>query len=180
MAVIIREARREDVEGVISYMKEMVEEADLYIGFEPGEFNATVEEELKWIEEHAQAENSVVLVAVNMEAEGERRNVEDGEMVGLLNCWGGTRRGSRHETTLGISVKAGWRGQGIGRRMMGQALEWARESGVVRRVQLEVLHENVRARKLYEELGFVEEGVRRQAWWKWGRWMDSVVMGKLF
>ena len=178
MTVIIREARAEDVEGVIDYMKAMTQEGDLYIGFEPGEFEESVEGELKWIEDHARAENSVALVAVNTEAKGERRNLEDGELVGLLDCWGGTRRGMRHETTLGISVKAGWRGQGIGRMMMERALEWARESGVVTRVQLEVLAENVRARKLYEELGFVVEGVRRRAWRKWGRWMDAVVMGK--
>ena len=179
MGVIIREATVGDVEGIISYMKELVEEPGLYIAFEPGEFNPPVEAEVRWIEDHAKAENSVILLAVATESEGERRNLDDGELVGLLNCWGGQRRTFRHETTLGISVKAGWRGQGTGRRMMERALEWARGSGVVKRVQLEVIDENVRAQKLYEELGFVEEGRRKRAFRKQGRWMDSVVMGLL-
>jgi GNAT superfamily N-acetyltransferase len=55
-------------------------------------------------------------------------------MLGLMNCWGGTRRATKHETTLGITVKAGRRGEGIGTRMMTQAIDLARGSGVVKRV----------------------------------------------
>jgi len=134
---------------------------------------------VSWIEDHAKADNSIILVAVAIDIDKEKWNLEDGEMVGLMNCWGGTRRATKYETTLGITVKAGRRGDGIGTRMMTQAIEWARGSGVVKRVQLEVIAENVEARKLYERLGFVVEGVRKRAFWKQERWMDSVVMGLL-
>ncbi len=179
MGVIIREAGVGDVEGIYYYMKRLVDEPGLYIGFDPGEFDPPIESEVDWVEKHARSDNSVILLAVNEDVGEGERDLDDGEMVGLLNCTGGGRRGSRHETSLGVSIKEGWRGQGIGRRMMEAALEWARASGVVKRVQLEVLGENVRAQKLYEELGFEVEGVRRQSWWKFGRWMDSVIMGKL-
>jgi RimJ/RimL family protein N-acetyltransferase len=177
MGVLIREAKAGDVEGIIRFMKEMSGEPGLYIGFEPGEFDPTVEGELIWIEDHAKADNSIILLAVVTDSEKEKWDLADGEMVGLMNCWGGTRRAMKHETTLGITVKAGRRGQGIGTKMMLQAIEWARGSGVVKRVQLEVIAENVEAMKLYERLGFVAEGVRKRAFWKQGRWMDSVVMG---
>jgi RimJ/RimL family protein N-acetyltransferase len=160
-------------------MKALVDEPGLYIGFDAGEFDPPIEAELDWIVGQAESDNSVIFVAVETGSEGELRDVDDGELVGLLNCAGGQRRAMRHETTLGISVKRGWRGQGIGRRLMERTLEWAEGNEVIRRVQLEVFAENVGARKLYEELGFVEEGVRRRAAWKQGRWMDSVIMGKL-
>src|SRR5215203_2059131 len=179
MGVVIGGAGGEDVEGIYYYMKALVDEPGLYIGFDPGEFDPPIEAELDWIVGQAEADNSVIFVAVETGSEGELRDLDDGELVGLLNCTGGQRRAMRHETTLGISVKKGWRGQGIGRRMMERALEWAEGNEVIRRVQLEVYAENVGARKLYEELGFVEEGVRRRAAWKQGRWMDSVIMGKL-
>jgi RimJ/RimL family protein N-acetyltransferase len=177
--IMIREAKREDVHGIISYMTTLSNEPGLYIGFEPGEFNATVEGEISWIENHAKADNSIILLAVSTDSASEKWDLEDGEMVGLMNCWGGSRRATRHETTLGITVKANWRGQGIGTRLMQQAIEWARGTGVVKRVQLEVVAENVEARELYERLGFVAEGVRKKAFWKRERWMDSVVMGML-
>lgn len=168
----IREATGRDVEGVMRYMRELVDEEGLYIGYEPGEYDPPVERELGWIEEHMVRDNSVMFLAV---ASGEK-----GEIVGLLNCTGSRRWANRHETTLGISVRKGWRGKGIGTRLMKAALEWAEGNEVVKRVQLEVLAENVEAIELYERLGFEVEGVRRRAMWKQGRWMDGVVMAKVW
>jgi ribosomal protein S18 acetylase RimI-like enzyme len=44
------------------------------------------------------------------------------------------------------------------------ALEWAKEQGYIRRVQLEVIARNTGAIRLYERLGFETEGVRRNAY----------------
>jgi ribosomal protein S18 acetylase RimI-like enzyme len=52
------------------------------------------------------------------------------------------------------------RGQGIGTKLMREALNRARKSGCVR-VELGTRRDNVRARRLYERLGFQElDGVR--------------------
>ena len=47
------------------------------------------------------------------------------------------------------------------------------------RIELDVFAENARARRVYEKVGFREEGVRRQAVYKYGRYQDVVVMGLL-
>ena len=53
-----------------------------------------------------------------------------------------------------------YRGQGIGSELMQEALKYARKSGCVR-VELGTRRENMRARRLYERLGFEEvDGVR--------------------
>ena len=47
------------------------------------------------------------------------------------------------------------------------------------RIELEVHAENARARHVYAKVGFQEEGVRRQAIYRAGRYQDMVVMGLL-
>jgi len=45
------------------------------------------------------------------------------------------------------------------------------------RIQLEIYGFNERALRHAERAGFVHEGVRRQAYWRHGEWVDSVLYG---
>jgi ribosomal protein S18 acetylase RimI-like enzyme len=59
-----------------------------------------------------------------------------------------------------VFVLEQYRGQGIGTELMREALNHARKSGCVR-VELGTRQDNIRARRLYERLGFEEvDGVR--------------------
>jgi ribosomal protein S18 acetylase RimI-like enzyme len=59
-----------------------------------------------------------------------------------------------------VFVLEQYRGQGIGSKLMREALNDARKSGCVR-VELGTRRDNIRARRLYERLGFDEvDGVR--------------------
>ena len=49
----------------------------------------------------------------------------------------------------------------------------------VRRVELEVYALNVGAQRVYESLGFIREGVRRDAVRCGEEWWDSILMAKL-
>jgi RimJ/RimL family protein N-acetyltransferase len=49
----------------------------------------------------------------------------------------------------------------------------------IERIQLTVFASNQNAIALYRQLGFVEEGVRRRAWFLDGRYDDSVEMALL-
>jgi len=171
--VVIREGRVEDAAEMIAMMQELCEEPGIGIPLGPGEFQNTVEEEKEWIRWRLDTENCLLLVAVATQDDGEE------EIVGMLDCTGGKRRAALHETVLGIVVKKVWRDRGVGTALMERALAWARESGVVKRVQLEVFTNNERAIHVYEKVGFVTEGVRRRALWKDREWVDSVVMGAL-
>lgn len=61
-----------------------------------------------------------------------------------------------------ILVDQGRRGRGWGRRMVEALIARASTSPGVRTVQLRVYEQNLAARALYESLGFVDTGVRRQ------------------
>ncbi len=47
------------------------------------------------------------------------------------------------------------------------------------RLQLEIYGFNERAIAHAERSGFVREGVRRQAYWRHGEWVDGVLFGLL-
>jgi len=82
--------------------------------------------------------------------------------------------------TLGIAIgdKTSW-DRGYGTDTMRTLCRFGFAMMNLHRIQLEVYAENERARKVYERVGFQVEGVRREAMYKWGRYMDVVMMGLL-
>ena len=67
-----------------------------------------------------------------------------------------------HRGTLGIGLLPEWRGRGVGRRLLEATLAQARRSGF-KRIELDVHADNSRAIAFYEKVGFVREGVVRDA-----------------
>ena len=104
------------------------------------------------------------------------QHLENGEHIGNIKLepihW-------LHRTaTIGILVgDVGYQGQGIGEEAMRLCLNYAFERLGLRRVSLGVLANNVRAIRLYERLGFVTEGRKRQEYWSEGAFQDSLIMG---
>ncbi len=66
-----------------------------------------------------------------------------------------------HCGTLGIGVHADYRGRGIGRKRLDATIAAAWRFGV-ERIEPTVFMSNLRARRLYEKLGFLPEGVLRR------------------
>ena len=80
-------------------------------------------------------------------------------------------------TVNGLAVAPDRQGAGVGRTLLEAALEEARSRGA-RKVSLRVLAPNVRARRLYEACGFVEEGVLREEFLLDGRLVDDVLLAR--
>jgi len=82
--------------------------------------------------------------------------------------------------TLGIAIgdKACWDG-GYGTDTMRVLCRFGFEHMNLHRIELEVYALNERARHVYEKVGFRLEGCRRQAHFKYGRYMDGYMMGLL-
>lgn len=169
MTLIIREARTEDASQLIAYMVALSEEPEIDLPLGRGEFDLTIDEERQVIEDYHAAENCLFLVAEDA-----------GQIVGCLTCQGGRRRALRHAALLGMSVAQTWRGQGIGRAMLTHAIEWARGTHRVTRIELTVYARNKRAIHLYHSAGFITEGRLRRAVFQDGAYIDIYVMGLLF
>jgi len=91
-------------------------------------------------------------------ARAARSGAADGTspVVGYLCLW--VVVDEVHVTNL--AVDPAWRGEGIGRRLLGALLAYHRAAGA-RRAFLEVRPDNAWARRLYHGLGFQEVGRRR-------------------
>lgn len=61
---------------------------------------------------------------------------------------------SSHRAHLGMGVRIDLRGQGLGPRLLEFVTAWARHSGVIEIIDLEVLSQNLPAVRLYEKAGF--------------------------
>ena len=74
-------------------------------------------------------------------------------------------------------VRRAWRGQGLGRRLAEAVLGQLRQTGAVRRVDLEVRADNAPAIGLYERLGFIVEGRRALGLCHRGVYYQTLEMG---
>ncbi len=165
---IVRAAVPDDAARLRAITVEAMGEGEYHIT-EADEFTFTVEQGAEWIAQCAAAPADLILVA----------EVDD-VIQGSLNFEVGTRRRTRHAGWLAMSVDAGWRERGVGSALLGALLAWAEREPSIERVGLALLAGNTRARRLYEKLGFREEGRRARAI-KLGtdRYVDEVLMGRM-
>ncbi|WP_262058047.1 GNAT family N-acetyltransferase [Streptomyces sp. STR69] len=100
-----------------------------------------------------------------------------GELLGevVLHEWDPTARSCTFRTLIGPRG----RGRGIGTEATRLIVGYAFEQLGLHRIQLEVYGHNHRARRVYEKVGFVVEGVRREAQLRDGEWVDDVLMAIL-
>jgi RimJ/RimL family protein N-acetyltransferase len=83
-----------------------------------------------------------------------------------------------HSGELGMGVLNAYRGQGVGKALLGAALNAAKAAGLTR-VELSVREPNLRALRLYETMGFVVEGVKRRGVRLDGNYEDLICIGYL-
>ncbi|MDX1436460.1 MAG: GNAT family protein [Anaerolineales bacterium] len=164
----IRLAAIEDAQLIIDHVLEMIDEPDNNLLTGPGEFNYTLEQEVRYIEDINSSDNSVLFLAF------------DGPgLVGEIHIRGGHRKAEYHTGVLGISVSRGYRNRGIGSRLMQTCLDWAREESPLKRVELRVFSYNDAAIHVYKKFGFEIEGRRRRSIFKGGKYIDDLLMAVL-
>lgn len=169
MTFRIREATPDDAAAVIAHARRIADEPNNGVSrSSAAEFTYTLEEEQAILAEAAETATSLFLVA-------ER----EGEIVGVASCRAGNR-GYAATCTLGISVDQAHRRQGIATAIMQYMIDWARDNPAVHRLELWVFHDNERAIRLYEQLGFEHEGRQRAGFWKDGEYKDMLLMGIVF
>ncbi len=157
--VTVREAREEDVEAIVDSYIAVAGEGRWIGGELPVDRARHVAGRLERIADPT----SLVLVA---EA--------DGAIVGEL---GATTHGGRAE--LGMEILDGWRGRGVGSKLMEAAIEWARGRDLDK-LALQVWPHNDVAIALYKKFGFEQEGYLRGHYRRRnGDAWDAIQMGLL-
>lgn len=167
----IRHAHPDDAAGIITLITSTIAEPVNNLLTEPGEFNLTEEQERAFLTERGLRPDWAAFVAVT--------NARPQQVVGIVTAEGNGRRAIRHRATIGLTIARDWRRQGIGQALMERVIHWARASGFITRLELDVLVRNEAAITLYERLGFQREGVIRHALLRDSEYLDEFNMGLL-
>ncbi|MGH7358161.1 MAG: arsinothricin resistance N-acetyltransferase ArsN1 family A [Candidatus Rokuibacteriota bacterium] len=88
------------------------------------------------------------------------------------------RRAYEHVADLSLYVERGWRGQGVGRRLLEALVARARALGYHKLV-LAAFPWNEGGMRAYRRAGFRDVGIYREQGRLDGRWVDTIVMEKI-
>jgi RimJ/RimL family protein N-acetyltransferase len=165
LVLSIREARVQDARVLLDYIQDISGESD-FLTFGPGEFDLSEADEKEYLRKCRESDNQLYLVGLIA-----------GRVVSVLTFSGGRRSRVRHSGEFGISVRRDVWGLGIGSWMLDALIEWARATGIVKKLDLRVRTDNQRAIALYMQKGFVIEGTIRKEMLVDGKYFDHYWMG---
>jgi RimJ/RimL family protein N-acetyltransferase len=106
------------------------------------------------------------------------RTLEGDQLIGNCSLFGVNHKNRSADFGIVIGEKEYW-GRGYGTDAAQVILHFAFEEANLNRVQLEVFGYNARAIRSYEKVGFVREGVRREAVFRAGKYHDVITMAVL-
>ena len=161
----VRKAVSKDAKSLFEYIETICAETQ-YLTFGSGEVALTVEMQKLIIEKSCNSLSNLLIIGVI-----------DNAIVANLRFTPGIRPRTCHAGEFGISVlKKYWRHK-IGSQLMQIFIQWAKDSGKIKKLNLKVRKDNKRAIKLYTKFGFVVEGIITREFYVNNRFYDAYFMG---
>ncbi|MGG3468653.1 GNAT family N-acetyltransferase [Neobacillus pocheonensis] len=100
------------------------------------------------------------------------------QIVGFSRCEGNKLKRTSHKVEFGICVLKKYWGYGIGKNLLKESLHWADSNGI-KKITLNVLETNDKARMLYEKYGFEVEGIlKKDKVLSDGNYYNTILMGR--
>ncbi|WP_108672063.1 GNAT family N-acetyltransferase [Peribacillus acanthi] len=161
----IQEATKIDAQEMIEFYNRVGGETD-FLSFGENEFVRDLNEYEEYLDTTCKEENSLILVAKM-----------DGEIVSIASINSSQKPRTKHVGTLGIVVAEHLCGYGLGKILMKDLIDWARQNGVTKKISLVTREDNLSAIKLYKQLGFVEEGLSIDDTFIGGIYYNTLLMG---
>ncbi|MDQ6882344.1 MAG: N-acetyltransferase family protein [Pseudomonadota bacterium] len=104
---------------------------------------------------------------------------EDGQILGFAYCnWFKPRPAYRYSAEDSIYMADGARGQGAGRQLLAALAAEAETAGVRKLIAVIGDSANQGSVRVHEAVGFTPVGVLKSCGWKFGKWLDVVLMEK--
>ncbi|WP_425800967.1 GNAT family N-acetyltransferase [Desulfitobacterium sp. Sab5] len=163
--LVIREAQKEDAPKILDYIDKVSKESD-NLTFGEGEFGITLEKEAELIEEIFKSNSQLMICAFI-----------DDQLIGQLVFRAGSRPRIRHSGEFGITVLKEYWGMGIGKELLSYLIAWAKETQIIRKINLKVRSDNLKAIGLYTKIGFISEGTMTREMFINGQFYSSIHMG---
>lgn len=140
--VDIMEAKPNDAEELLKFLKTVGSESN-YLLLDENGLDATVEQEQEYIRKaNASITTKHFLAKTN------------GKIIGNCGINGSDRKKIKHNVNLGISILKEYWDKGLGTILLEHVVNYARITGKIKNIYLEVREDNLYAIKLYEKIGF--------------------------
>lgn len=162
---VLRRPEPKDVDALYSY-KNDPSVAGLLGGFSLGYAKADM---TNWVEYHRTCTNEALWVI----ADG-----NDDRCLGHVGLYNIDHRVSAAEFAIMLGDKNSW-GKGLGTTITREVVRYGFDWLKLNRIELSVLTTNPRAMHIYSSIGFNQEGVKRQAQYKNGQYLDVQLMAIL-
>ena len=162
--LLLREATASDASAVLHHLRQVLSQGPVDIPKLASEVMTTTAEEAELLESFADDPHSLFLVLEHK-----------GQVVGNLDLKAYKRPALRHGAVLGMAIQQDFRGLGLGKTLIQQALAWARQTDL-KRIELFVYTRNAPALALYRRCGFVVEGCRKGVIYERGTYLDDYIM----
>lgn len=163
--VEIRERRRKDLDEFCEFLLKLDNEAE-YMLYEKGERNIDKEKIKKDIE------------AIIDDGDACYVAIAENKIVGYVIAVREKFMRTQHVATIVIGILEEYCSKGIGSSLLQYIINWVNENEV-KRVELTVISENIRAISLYKKFGFKIEGIREKSTLKDGEYYDELYMAKI-
>jgi L-amino acid N-acyltransferase YncA len=176
--ISIRAARASDAEAIATIYNQGIEDRI-----------ATLETELRspaerrdWIAARGPRHPVIVAEAVDDGPATGRARAGDSARATVVG-WGSLnsynpRAAYQHVADFSIYVERGWRGRGVGHRLLERLIELARALGY-HKMMLSAFPFNEAGVALYERMGFTMVGICHEMGLLDGKWIDTIIMEKL-
>jgi L-amino acid N-acyltransferase YncA len=104
---------------------------------------------------------------------------QDGQILGFAYCnWFKPRPAYRYSAEDSIYMADGARGQGAGKQLLTELAKEAEAAGVRKLIAVIGDSANQGSVRVHEAVGFTPVGVLKSCGWKFGKWLDVVLMEK--
>lgn len=102
----------------------------------------------------------------------------NGRIVGFSRCEGNFLKRMTHKVEFGVCVLKDFWGYAIGTNLLKETISWA-DANQIKKITLNVLETNEKAKMLYEKYGFEVEGVlKRDKLLSDGNYYNTLIMGR--
>ena len=149
---LIRSPRDEDIQGMLDYLYISAGETEFILRYPEECSKYTAEGEKALFDRINASGNEAMLVCL-----------VDGKVAGNCQIAWKTGLKTRHRASVAIALLKEYWNQGIGTRMFREMIRIAEENPDLLQMELEFVEGNIRARALYEKMGFRIAGVHPNA-----------------
>ena len=163
--LVLRDPAEADAPEMVEYLKIVGGETDYLLCDENGIEGLTPEGEVGWIRGTLEAKNTKMFVGTI-----------DDEIVLVCDVRAAARPRVSHCAEVAISVKRSCWHVGVGSIAMQAMIDFAKSTGELKQLSLEVREGNERAIALYRRFGFVEVGQHKGRVCVRGEYFDEILM----